>query len=630
MMCERTMMGGICMKSKPINLIFILLNLTVLALLTLSSGRPTAADYGDFESCDVQMGRDSDDNPYQNQIPEPECEALVSLYNHTNGPNWDYNGGWLETGPCGWHGVGCEWIDNDPPQYRVTSVFFADPQLSGSIPSEIGDLPLLESLSMAVGQLSGSIPSSIGNLTSLEELYLDHNQLSGGIPSSIGYLTNLKVLWLQTNQLSGSIPPQIGNLTNLESLRLHHNQLSGSIPPQIGNLTKLKGLWLDNNQLSGPIPLQIGNLTNLVSLTVAANPLFGELPASMTDLLKLDFFSITYTCLIEPQDDAFQEWLDNLPSGFWPNIVPHPDCPCLEETHEPIQGRIIGASSCTPTGPFGKLWAKWVKSENESDLSDLAPDEYWDGKTLEFDSGEKLELQCVATPFYHFALYYTPPNSIDKVLVGGCPFEGGCNQGWFIHAGDRYKNNKPDCLFKTAWISKDHNENDNPNPFTNQPETGTSPETGEPPLDWAVFTYDAKTQERNWNDYQFAYLYGPPVEKCTLAEHYGVGKTSMPPDSWPGTATFLGSSIPLLFGPEMVLSDHRLCDFNGDGNCDIFDFQIFQGVLGACEDDTNYHPTADVDGDRCVTLTDQEYLFPVPPNADLHLIFLPTIFKDTP
>jgi hypothetical protein len=114
--------------------------------------------------------------------------------------------------------------------------------------------------------LSGSIPSEIGNLTNLESLYLNNNQLTGLIPSEIGNLTNLTSLNLSNNQLTGSIPSEIGNLTNLERLWLNDNQLTGSIPPEIGNLTNLERLYLNDNQLTGEIS---GNICSLINLQLS-------------------------------------------------------------------------------------------------------------------------------------------------------------------------------------------------------------------------------------------------------------------------------------------------------------------------------------------------------------------------
>ena len=98
---------------------------------------------------------------------------------------------------------------------------------------------------------------SIENTT---ELDLSNYYLTGSIPSEIGNLTNLRSLSLGLNELTGSIPPEIGNLTNLRSLYLFVNQLTGSIPSEIGSLTNLTGLDLSYNHLTGIIPESICDL----------------------------------------------------------------------------------------------------------------------------------------------------------------------------------------------------------------------------------------------------------------------------------------------------------------------------------------------------------------------------------
>ena len=59
---------------------------------------------------------------------------------------------------------------------------------------------------------------------------LDSNQLTGTIPSELGDLTNLTWLDLGGNQLSGSIPTELGQLANLYHLYLAGNQLIGCVP----------------------------------------------------------------------------------------------------------------------------------------------------------------------------------------------------------------------------------------------------------------------------------------------------------------------------------------------------------------------------------------------------------------
>jgi Leucine-rich repeat (LRR) protein len=135
----------------------------------------------------------------------------------------------------------------------TTEINLFNKGLTGSIPSEIGNLTNLTNLNLRSNQLTGSIPPEIGNLTNLTELFLRSNELTGSIPSEIGNLTNLTYLLLYNNQLTGSIPPEIGNLTNLISLNLSDNQLTGIIPDEICNQGD-SSPGLSNNQLCPPYP----------------------------------------------------------------------------------------------------------------------------------------------------------------------------------------------------------------------------------------------------------------------------------------------------------------------------------------------------------------------------------------
>ena len=109
-------------------------------------------------------------------------------------------------------------------------------------------------------ELTGEIPSEIGQLINLKNLQLFNNQLTGEIPESIGDLINLENLQLFNNQLTGEIPESIGSLINLNDLVLYNNQLTGEIPSEIGNLINVNYLYLNDNQLTGEIPFEICNI----------------------------------------------------------------------------------------------------------------------------------------------------------------------------------------------------------------------------------------------------------------------------------------------------------------------------------------------------------------------------------
>ena len=217
-------------------------------------------------------------------VPVTECEALVALYQSTNGAGWYHNDNWLVSSTVdSWYGITIS-------SGHVDKIGLGNNNLSGSIPLQLGNLSNLTYLYLYDNQLSGSIPLQLGNLSNLQELHLWGNQLSGSIPAALGNLSNLFVLDLSDNQLSGSIPAQLGNLSNLKELFLGGNQLSGSIPPELGNLSNLDYLVLDNNQLSGSIPPQLGNLSNLTDLYLYSNQLSGRIPLTFTNLTVLNFF----------------------------------------------------------------------------------------------------------------------------------------------------------------------------------------------------------------------------------------------------------------------------------------------------------------------------------------------------
>ena len=161
-------------------------------------------------------------------------------------------------------------------------------QLSGEIPEEVKHLGNLAALHLNVNELSGEIPTGLWELNTLESLSLGENDLTGGLAPEIANLRRLIYLNLQVTQLSGSIPVELTQLGQLESLSLAYSQLSGNIPPEISNLTNLTELRLNANQLTGGIPPEIGQLTKLRALDLGANPLQGSIPKEIGNLIDLE------------------------------------------------------------------------------------------------------------------------------------------------------------------------------------------------------------------------------------------------------------------------------------------------------------------------------------------------------
>ena len=264
--------------------------------------------------------------------PNPDREALVALYNATDGPNWARNQGWLTDAPLGlWHGVKTdrsgrvteldleenELTGSIPPELgdleNLTVLSLYGNGLTGSIPPELGDLENLTGLDLAVNGLTGSIPPELGDLANLTGLYLDGNELTGSIPPELGDLANLTVLYLGFNELTGSIPPELGDLANLTELYLLGNELTGSIPPELGDLANLTVLYLAGNELTGSIPPELGDLANLTELYLFSNELTDPIPDSFLDLDELNvFYFAVNDGLCAPDTEDFRDWLDGM------------------------------------------------------------------------------------------------------------------------------------------------------------------------------------------------------------------------------------------------------------------------------------------------------------------------------
>ena len=180
-------------------------------------------------------------------------DALVALYESTDGPNWSRNDNWLTDLPLGeWYGVTTD------AKGRVTVLDLYLNGLHGEIPSELATLFSLTELDLRDNRLRGRIPPQLGNLPNLKVLDISYNILKGGIPPELGRLDNLEVLRITDNiAVIGEIPPELGNLSNLKELDLGYNELSGEIPPELGKLRNLRVLKYGGNYIRGCIPHQL-------------------------------------------------------------------------------------------------------------------------------------------------------------------------------------------------------------------------------------------------------------------------------------------------------------------------------------------------------------------------------------
>ena len=117
-------------------------------------------------------------------------------------------------------------------------------ELSGWLPSELGNVPMLRSLVFFANRISGFIPSELGLLTHIDRMWVAFfydDQLPGvnwglfmGRAANNGVCVRARVCWLMDvrelywNEFSGTIPSSLGSLTEMTSFSSGDgNSLSG-------------------------------------------------------------------------------------------------------------------------------------------------------------------------------------------------------------------------------------------------------------------------------------------------------------------------------------------------------------------------------------------------------------------
>ncbi|KAL4655157.1 hypothetical protein ACB092_01G431300 [Castanea dentata] len=256
-----------------------------------------------------------------------DFNGLLSLQDELkNTPNWK-----ASADPCdNWEGIRCT-------NSRVTSLILTSMNLMGKLSSEISQLSELQTLDLSYNKnITGQLPSSIGNLTNLINLNLIGCSFSGSIPDTIGNLQQLITLSLNNNSFSGRIPTSIGRLSNLYWLDLAENQLDGPLPVSDGNtpgldmLVKAKHFHLEKNKFSGEIPSELFS-SNMVlkHLLLSSNFLTGNIPETLGSVTHLEVIRFDRNSLSGPVPSNLNDLVNvnelylsnNMLTGPIPNLT---------------------------------------------------------------------------------------------------------------------------------------------------------------------------------------------------------------------------------------------------------------------------------------------------------------------
>lgn len=261
--------------------------------------------------------------------------------------NWNSS----DESPCSWSGVTCR-------EEKVISLSIPNKNLSGFLPTSLGNLSALHHLNLGNNDLFGSLPPELFNAKGLQSLVLSGNSFSGNLPSQLGQLSYLQTLDLSENLINGSIPSSIFNCKKLKILVLGKNNFSGSLPDGFGtSLTNLQRLDLSFNRLSGSIPDDIGNLSNIrANLDMSHNLFRGPIPASLGSLPEAVYIDLSYNNLSGaiPQNGTLQ----NVgPTAFVGNHLlcgPPLKIPCSAGTSDLNSQSLVHNPTTNSGGNFGK------------------------------------------------------------------------------------------------------------------------------------------------------------------------------------------------------------------------------------------------------------------------------------
>ena len=111
---------------------------------------------------------------------------------------------------CRWKRVGCGIASKDTGSLAITHIMLNHANLTGTIPSEIQGLWRLEFLDLNTNAgLSGSLQSDLGLLPYLQSLLVHNTNLEGTLSTSFGQLTRLHQFVLHDTKITGQMPVEV-------------------------------------------------------------------------------------------------------------------------------------------------------------------------------------------------------------------------------------------------------------------------------------------------------------------------------------------------------------------------------------------------------------------------------------
>lgn len=169
------------------------------------------------------------------QVPLAECEALLDLYDYTNGDNRTNNSGRdTDTDVCTWYGVSCGSWSN------VRALALPNNNLVGILPSSLSALTDIRYFDISSNGMWWLLPTEYSSWTNIQTFTIAHNDFDGLVPSS--WSDNRSSIDIANVNMTGNC------LTNSWSLfwsrsELILSQFSRNCPPSLTITKTLLSLW---------------------------------------------------------------------------------------------------------------------------------------------------------------------------------------------------------------------------------------------------------------------------------------------------------------------------------------------------------------------------------------------------
>jgi PKD repeat protein len=191
-------------------------------------------------------------------IPNSQREALIAIYNATDGPHWSHSDNWL--GPEGTEGT---WwgVEIEPPGNTVIGLHLWGLGLQGTLPDVWDDLPDLQIVRLYDNALEGPLPAGLGRRWALYYLDFHNNKFTGGIPSEWQGMRSMRELYLSNNRLQGPLPTVFESWPGFWGMDITANSFWGPIPSSFCESVAPFGLQADGNALHAEDPELRARLT---------------------------------------------------------------------------------------------------------------------------------------------------------------------------------------------------------------------------------------------------------------------------------------------------------------------------------------------------------------------------------